>query len=453
MFLRMTFGLLPSFRPGHTKLQRLHPTSYLDGLRGVASFIVFMGHYTEENFGWYTEPYGAYEDGARSSPLQLPFIRVVYSARPMVHIFFIISGYVLCYKPLKQIHSQQYSALANTLSSSVFRRAIRLFLPSFVTLLVMAISLCYGFSDTRYAERQLDLASQLHHVLHTCLSVLGSSWRLDSRFPVQPAYNPALWTIPVEFSQSLLLFVVLLGLSRCLPNFRLLLLSGIIAFCFYSGQLFTVEFLGGLFLAEVTLLNDHSLTTPSSSPATPTLPIFTFDKREESAYVITFKQRCTQAFWFANLISGLFIASWTNDHIDKVWGLRFLNAHTPHPYEGQAVWFCLGAFQIVAACTQLPCLQRLFTTCIPQYLGSISYALYLMHNLCLTILEPRFVPLFDQVFDKATFWGRQVSWLAGLLVFVPVVIWVADLFWRVVDTPTVRFARWFEGKCVVDKKS
>jgi len=88
---RMAFALLPSFvqrriRPGLTKSQRLHPTSYLDGLRGVASFIVFMGHYTEENLGWYTEPYGLYEDGAPSSPLQLPLIRVLYSARPMVHI-------------------------------------------------------------------------------------------------------------------------------------------------------------------------------------------------------------------------------------------------------------------------------------------------------------------------------------------------------------------------------
>ena len=86
---RMAFGLLPSFlrqrvRPGLSKPQRLHPTSYLDGLRGVASFVVFMGHYTEENLGWFTEPYGLYEDGAPSSPLQLPFLRVIYSARPMV---------------------------------------------------------------------------------------------------------------------------------------------------------------------------------------------------------------------------------------------------------------------------------------------------------------------------------------------------------------------------------
>ncbi|CZS91967.1 related to hard surface induced protein 3 (sterol glycosyl transferase) [Rhynchosporium agropyri] len=450
---RTICGLLPSFlqrrtHPCHSKPQRLHPTSYLDGLRGVSSFIVFLGHYTEENLGWYTEPYGAYEDGATSSPLQLPFLRVLYSARPMVHIFLIISGYVLSYKPLKQIHSQQYAAFANTISSSIFRRALRLFLPSFVALLIMAIALFSGLSTDRYAQRQIDLASQLQHVWETCVRLLRASWAVNDLAYPQPQYNPALWTIPVEFAQSLLLFVTLLGLSRCRSNVRLTLLAGIILFCFYSGQLYTVEFLGGMFIAEVTLLRDRSLSSPTLSPMLPS-----FDgKYSNTDYGSEVKQKLIQAFWLANAISGLFIASWTNNHIDEVWGLRFLDAHTPEPYQGQKVWFCLGAFQIVAACTQLRCLQRIFTTPVAQYLGTISYALYLMHNLCLTILEPIFDPIFNTFFGKATFWGRQLYWLAGIVVYVPIVIWVADVFWRAVDTQTVRFARWLESKCVVEKK-
>jgi hypothetical protein len=67
---KLALGLVPSFvqqqlRLTSIKPQRIHPTSYLDGLRGVASFIVFMGHYTEENVGWFTEPFGLYEDGGK----------------------------------------------------------------------------------------------------------------------------------------------------------------------------------------------------------------------------------------------------------------------------------------------------------------------------------------------------------------------------------------------------
>jgi peptidoglycan/LPS O-acetylase OafA/YrhL len=113
----------------------------------------------------------------------------------------------------------------------------------------------------------------------------------------------------------------------------------------------------------------------------------------------------------------------------------------------------LGAFQIVAAFTQLKCLQSIFTTPVAIYLGNISYALYLTHNLCLTILEPRLKPVLYQIFGKATFWGRQLSWVGGLVLFLPIIICVADLFWRVIDTPSVKFARWLEGKCVAEKIS
>lgn len=452
---RMAFGLIPSFiqkkiRPGNSKPTRLHPTSYLDGLRGVASFIVFMGHYTEENLGWYTEPYGLYEDGAPSSLLQLPFVRVIYSARPMVHIFLIISGFVLAYKPLKQIHAQQYGALANTLSSSVFRRALRLFLPSFVTLFIMALAVFYGISDDRYAAPAFELSTQIRHVWGACWQLLGAAWAFDNISYPSPMYNPALWTIPVEFSQSLLLFSVLLGLSRCTTHIRLFLLAGILSFCFYSGQIYPIEFLGGMFIAEVTLLQDKSLV---ASPA-PSPTLLTIEEKFHQAqdYSSSTKRKLIQGFWVANVISGLFIASWTNSHVEDISGLAWLNAHTPSPHQGQRIWFCLGAFQIVAACTQLRCLQKIFNTPIAQYLGNISYALYLTHNLSLTILEPRFIPLFDEVFGKQTLWGRQLSWAGGLVVYLPIIIWVADLFWRMVDTPTVKFAKWFEGRCVVESK-
>lgn len=462
---KLAYGCIPSFlqrrtiRPSSPKTQKLHPTSYLDGLRGVASFIVFMGHYTEENVGWWTEPYGLYEDGAPSSPFQLPFIRVLYSARPMVHIFFIISGFVLTYKPLKQIHSHQYSELASTLSSSVFRRAVRLFLPSFVTLLVMSLAVYCGLSEARYAHPQWSLTAQLGSWYETCWQLLQSSWGWDDPSSPLPPYNPALWTIPVEFAQSMLLFIVILGLSHARINMRLLILSSIISFCFWSAQLHAVEFLGGMFIAEVTLLQSYNLT-PSNSPASsPILPTTEFGEKKNdppppTAFDIAThsnKSIFMKVFWILNLICGLYISSWTNKHVDEIPFLSILDAHTPAPYSGQRVWFCFAAFQIVLACTQLTTLQSLFNLPLPQYLGNISYALYLTHNLCLTILEPRFGPLFEDTIGKDSFIGRHGVWAAGLLIYGPIILWTADVFWRAVDVPSTKFARWLESKCLMDK--
>lgn len=369
----------------------------------------------------------------------------------MVHIFFIISGFVLAYKPIQQIHAQQYSALATTLSSSVFRRAIRLFLPTFVGLFIMALSVYYGISAPTYAFPAWSLSAQLNHWWGTCVYLLQSSWYWDDT--QLPSYNPALWTIPVEFAQSLLLFIAALGLARCVVNVRLLMLVVISVFSFYSERWAAIEFLGGMFIAEVTLIQRGSLQTPSSSPTI--LPKYKLEDQIQQMDTLssTLKHKAVQTFWVANVICGLFIASWTNEHAEEVWGLSFMDANTPAPYAGQRIWFMLGAFQIVGACTQLRFLQVLFTTSIAQYLGNISYALYLTHNLVLQVMEPRVAPILILYFPKDTFWGRHFFWGIGLLLYVPVLIWVSDLFWRAVDTPSVKFARWLETKCMVPKKT
>jgi hypothetical protein len=73
----------------------------------------------------------------------------------MVHIFFIISGYVLSYKPLEQIHSQQFSALGTTLSSFDFsEEVIELLLKQKDTLADLKdYILCCGAKETRITKR------------------------------------------------------------------------------------------------------------------------------------------------------------------------------------------------------------------------------------------------------------------------------------------------------------
>lgn len=72
--------------PANFKSARLYATSWLDGLRGVASLIVFFDHFTDFNCRWLTFPYDFISDGEKSwgfnSPLQLPFS--AYSPLPLV---------------------------------------------------------------------------------------------------------------------------------------------------------------------------------------------------------------------------------------------------------------------------------------------------------------------------------------------------------------------------------
>lgn len=65
----------------------------------------------------------------------------------MVAIFFILSGYVLSYKPLQLAREGDTRALYDNLSSAAFRRTPRLFLPIVPAMFGTAVAIyftCYG---------------------------------------------------------------------------------------------------------------------------------------------------------------------------------------------------------------------------------------------------------------------------------------------------------------------
>ncbi|KAK7734248.1 hypothetical protein SLS53_007896 [Cytospora paraplurivora] len=114
----------------------------LDGLRGVACFLVFNYH-----FLWPWTPLIMLGYGARvpQSPepfeewASLPIICLLHRGRPMVAIFFAISGYVLCRHMLRAIHQRRLDDVYKRLASAVFRRVFRLYLPPTISMFIVAL--------------------------------------------------------------------------------------------------------------------------------------------------------------------------------------------------------------------------------------------------------------------------------------------------------------------------
>ncbi|RDW88369.1 hypothetical protein BP6252_00401 [Coleophoma cylindrospora] len=440
--LRFVFFLLPSpiqrrLRPGLFKPQRLYPTSYLDGLRGVASLLVYFCHFTEGNVGWYMNSYGlsAEDDNVASSPLQLPFLRVLYHGRIMVHIFFVISGFVLSYKPLKLTRKRDYVNLHTTLSSSIFRRGLRLFLPTTMSTFMVMLFIRFGWIGTpmpTFWAQFWDWTNAVWRITYSW------NWDITQNLP----YDVHLWTIPIEMGHSLLLFVTICGLSRCKTWLRLFFLSSIMLYCLKCQHWAAFEFLGGALIAEVGLIQDARAERDANKEAA--------DLEPAAA------SKGWQVFWMINFVIALFIAGWPNNGADRTPGFRYLVPLTPDPFfstGGDVIsffWYALGSLQVVIACQQVPAIQRLFTSSFAQYLASISYALYLMHGPILDVLAHRWMPYIWSIGGGADhFWGRLFAWFGGIFVLGIPIIWAADVFWRAIDTPCVEFARWFEGICLV----
>lgn len=91
----VAFILLPSFvtsyfRPNSTaRPKRLHDTAYLDGLRGVAAFIVYV-HHTQMQYNMETL-FGYGSHPTANHILQLPYFKLLNAGPAAVALFFLIS--------------------------------------------------------------------------------------------------------------------------------------------------------------------------------------------------------------------------------------------------------------------------------------------------------------------------------------------------------------------------
>lgn len=429
--------------------EKVHPTAYLDGMRGLAAFAVFLCHLSYSTWD-ITHTYGAGVPGLPSENkylLQLPIVRLIYSGPPMVAIFFVISGYALSYKPLKQMRSRDFEGFANTLTSAIFRRPLRLFLPCFAsTLIVVCLTrlglykLTEDFAlDMRAVHEDHywtapDLMTQLCDWVRKMLDFINVfDWSL---YAGSTDLDRHLWTIPVEFRCSLGLFLTQIFVAKMVPRTRLSALAALILWGTYWNRWEMVPFWAGIVIAELDLIKIAKNELPMSEKG-------------------TFNQlgsRC-RSFWrtlfdTAIFVTGLFFASYPDaeGHISP--GYVHLTRLIPERYtEKHRFWPTIGAVMIVWSTSNLSFLKRVFTTRFIQYLGKISFPLYVCHGF---VIHTFGYMMMDGVWDATNAWddrGRlEKGFAVAALCTIAVTVWVSDVFLHMVDNRSVRFSRWLESK-------
>jgi peptidoglycan/LPS O-acetylase OafA/YrhL len=96
---------------------------------------------------------------------------------------------------------------------------------------------------------------------------------------------------------------------------------------------------------------------------------------------------------------------------------------------------------LMVALENLPKLQSLFSLPVAFYVGEISFALHLFHYLVVhTLGESLIFELRNRGVDDVT------SAVIGIEVAMAASLWAADIYWRFVDLPAGKFARWIVEK-------
>ncbi|KAL2870244.1 acyltransferase family protein [Aspergillus lucknowensis] len=437
---------------------KLHAIAALDGLRGWACLLVFNFHFLFTYTWKVAVGWGFNNDNFHF--YQLPIIHVLVSGHIMVAIFFVISGYVLSYKPLKLIRSRSWEETFVTLTSSTFRRGLRLYVPSFIGILLVLIAVrlgAYNYSQKVLFEGHTIVGTNEQHPPIIVKSFLKQWWdwyatiaRLMDPFDwalYYNNYNPHLWTIPVEFRSSIVLFLTILATSRVKMAVRICLVSTLVWFCMRYGRWDVVLFLSGMLMAEADLIQGtwEKHTSPEEEGK---------EKQNWNSHNSSSLHTSQRSFrisspkrWIVLFLVGLYLGSTPNTGYKFtpffMWTWHITPKTYPEPHRFPQT---IGALMIVYSINHSKDIQKLFVNPVSQYLGKISFAFYIVHGPILHSLGYSLMPNIWSITGKETNFGYCLGFFIGWAICLPISLWAGDLFWRLVDIPSVSFARWVESK-------
>lgn len=379
----------------------------LDGLRGLAALIVVIWHIVAKLFPGLAlgRPFPAtleVEIALFNSP-----VRMLYDGTLAVCIFFVLSGYVLSYSFFERNHDA-------SILHRLIARPVRLCLPVTINVLVAFIFLSYGMfllegqHVTWEATGALEFIAPFEEGANRDLSPKGLIEHIFylPYFPTPDfarLYNGVLWTMHVEFLGSL----ALLGLLLCCHRVSDRIVLSALAFCAilitfaypWWGSYFSLLFIGSMlsFFAAKGYLSDRKV------------------------------------IWIPSLVVGLFLV---ND------GVEFLyESLIPYGISGRPFFVGLGACMVFVAVLCSAVISRILRGQVFQFLGRISFSLYLFHPLLFFTGYATFVTLFESV----EIW--VASLVAGTVVLI-VSILVAALLTPLIDNVSVRASKAFSNRVV-----
>lgn len=208
---------------------------------------------------------------------------------------------------------------------------------------------------------------------------------------VQP-YGSGLWTIPVEYRGSFVVFLTLLCLSKVTNTARTLLLGSVVGYTMWMLHWNLSLFFMGTLLADLGFAfaarAGRSLDTSTHQPGIldcickffDTIPSLPYLNSARKSLLIAIPTKLT-------FLLGIYFLCYPDEQAAQTPGYITLVQHTPKTYTdsgmGDKYWLALGAFLLIGSVTCSLTLQKPFTTPLVQYLARISYALYFVHPLFL----------------------------------------------------------------------
>lgn len=459
--------LLPSFCNTHggQGLAQARPssldrrqTAHLDGLRGMAAMAVYAMHMS---MAIDRNSLLGFVDGVSAAYYNLPILRLFRSGKAMVRIFFVLSGYALSLSPARYLdHPCAAAKLHRSLAVATLKRPFRLFLPPLATTAVVLLLVSMRLFPTaqsmealpahlpaqtvvRRPSFPLQVADWLGFITHK----LTNPWDWVEDLYVSDAdsyYGAHLWTIQTEFRCSLILFTTLAAISvLARPVVRHLAVGFFTIYCTCWGRWDVALFLAGLGLCTVNgFAQRESTYLPPTTANGAQLSKGRQRWQRCRGSLVGIAQRMAPLLL---LIAGLWALSYPDDKADQALGFGSMSELLP----SADFWQSLGAVAVVWSAGEVQ-VAKVFLNSTPlQYLGSLSFSLYLVHYPFLEIVGWKFLLLCREYLASALVLAgidsgpeALIGNIFGFFLVTSGLLWISDLTMRIVDLPSQRLIGW-----------
>jgi len=361
---------------------------YLDGLRGIAALYVVMCHvYTAIMFGC---------DGAGASSISLQFLKLFKYGHYMVDLFIVLSGYVLSI-PIVVASS----TLKGGFWTYFLKRVVRIIPPFYLSLmLAFLVSQMPSVPGFRTMVTESPLSQYVAHLF--LVNNWSQSWRIGS--------NQPLWSVAVEWQIYMMFPLVLLPIWKRFGVVTMVILAivgGITVNLITSGLYSSAHtwFVGlfaiGVLTAEICHGVSNNLSIIKSWKSIWIIPIGMFASVSIANRWVDFSE--ARFMWLSDTLIGIGFAAailaLTSQSSRVGGGGRFIEILTSRPI---------------------------------QFLGSISYSVYLFHW-----------PLLEVVMKTVLAMKLNADMLVLSVIFVgvPTIVAVCALLSMLVEQPMIRLAK------------
>ncbi|KAJ3153298.1 hypothetical protein HDU89_000929 [Geranomyces variabilis] len=389
-------------------------TTWIDGLRGVASLMIFTHHFGDNTF-------------AESHPDTLKWgtpMSIVRNGQLAVALFFLLSGRVLTFGFLRG--RNKGVVRWRSLASAIFRRTIRLALPIMV-LAFMQQQICKSGATDVAIQTGKFLASTLSRPRWCEISSSGDFVSFFIRVLTSPdhievlAHGSSLWSMYDQFWGSV--YVYILSCFIVMMSARRYFLYFFLVCCLFFASSPNMLFVLGLLLSDL-----------SASGLTKRL------LASQPFYVVMSIQA---VFLFTALT--LIIAGSFADTLD-----RFFTGHTILQTTGilgyplANMWpeitrfsYWMIAFCMLSYVELSYAAQWFFSARIFVFLGNITFGTYVIQMTVIYSIMPRFVDHFESA--GWSYWNNITFTYILCLLITWVLGWV---FYHTVDKGALNLARW-----------